>query len=134
MAHQTTASPIGGDFNSVGSHTRNHVARLSLPTAALQTLDVEGDTVTWRRSGSAPELHSVPILSYSTGGPFMPLGPLTRVAGGWQRTGVPVPMVPFYYLRAEGRVGGAQNNYGSGPIHSVRQVFNHESVFVNGFE
>lgn len=126
---------LGGDFNQVGSEIRSHVARVSVPATGQQTLDVVGDKVTWHRSGSSPELHTAPMLYYSSGGAFTPLGPMTRVAGGWQRTGAPLPVDSFYYLRAEGQVGSAQIwGQGTGLIQSTRQAYNAEILFTNGFD
>ncbi len=126
---------LGGDFNYVDGVERKHLARVAMPVAATQTLEVSGSTVTWQRSSASPALRTAPILYYSTGGAFMPLGPMTRVFDTWQHTGAPLPLDSFYYLRAEGQVGSIQGSYqGDGLIHSTRQAYNAEILFTNGFE
>jgi uncharacterized delta-60 repeat protein len=125
---------ISGRFTSVGTQAHNGLARLSLPEAAVQSLDVNGAMVTWRRSGTAPELALPPILYYSLDGTdYTALGPMTRVAGGWRRSGVPTPF-GFYYLRAEGRVSGGMHDASQGLVDSVRRIWRDDGIFKNGFE
>lgn len=126
---------VGGKFTALGGEARNRIARLATVQAALQSLDAEGDgaSVTWRRSGAGPELTLPPVLSYSNNGvTYTPLGPMMRIAGGWQRTEVPALQRQTYYLRAEGIVTGGSRSQGR--IESKRQFFIDDTIFRNGFD
>ena len=126
---------VGGRFATVGAQPRNGLARLTLPEAAVQSLDANEDVVTWRRDGSAPELALPPVLYYSAdGSAWTALGAMARVAGGWQRGGVPAPSGRWYYLRAEGRVVGGRHNASQGLVDSVRRVWRDDGIFADGFE
>jgi uncharacterized delta-60 repeat protein len=132
----------GGQFTSIGAPTalpRPYLARLSLPEAAVQALNVSatGSMVTWMRSGAGPELALPPLLQYSTDGQnYVDIGPMARIAGGWTRSGVPTPNVvgQSYYLRALGRVSGGFFNASQGLIESVRIAYAGDRIFANGFE
>jgi hypothetical protein len=50
---------VGGTFTFIGGQTRNYIARLSNNIAALQNLSVSQTTLTWTRSGAAPQLWHV---------------------------------------------------------------------------
>jgi len=128
---------VSGSFNAIGGQTRSSLARISLSEAALQSLDVQGSTVTWRRSGTGPELASPPILYYSNYGPsgsYSVLGQMTRIAGGWQLTNVPAPVGRFYYLRVRGRTSGGSHNGSQGVIESVQRVWRDDRIYVDGFD
>ncbi|MEO8010640.1 MAG: delta-60 repeat domain-containing protein, partial [Dokdonella sp.] len=124
---------VGGDFRNLGGVARDFFARVALTEPALQSLDMHGGMVIWKRSGISQELELPPTLSFSaTGGNYTALGPMTRVAGGWQRS-VSVPVGQFHYLRAEGRTGGGSGSQGL--IRSVRQLWlDSDSVFTDGFD
>src|SRR5690606_41608227 len=113
---------------------RSHLARRSLPEPAMQSLEAQGETVTWRRAGVGPELAAPPILYASVDGiGYAALGPMTRVAEGWRRSGVPMPG-GHSYLRAEGRVAGGGNDGSQGLVESVRQVWRDDRIFRDGFD
>ncbi len=132
----------GGQFTTIGAPSalpRPYLARLSLPDAAVQALNVSatGNTATWMRSGAGPELALPPLLQYSTDGQnYVDVGPMARISGGWIRNGVPTPNVvgQAYYLRALGRVSGGFFNASQGLIESVRIAYASDPIFANGFE
>src|SRR5690606_39841020 len=84
---------VGGVFTQLGGQPRNHLARLSLPEAALQELGVSADRsiLTWQRSGAGPELERVWFELSSDGVAYTPLGEASRTAGGWTLGGLALP-------------------------------------------
>ena len=127
---------LGGGFTAIGGTTRNYIARLSQPEAALQSLTLGGNTVTWLRAGSSPELALPPPLLFSLGGSvFGALGPMSRIAGGWRTSGLTLPAVgQTFYLRAHGQLSSGLSNGSQGAIESTRQAYINDLIFANGFE
>jgi hypothetical protein len=137
MAHTDGRLLVGGSYSTIGGQTRSSLARLSLPEAAVQSLDVQGSTVTWHRSGPAPEFVLPPVVYFSflgSEGSFVPLGRMTRVAGGWQFLGAPAPVDKFYYLRASGRTSSGLHNGSQGLVESVRRAWRDDRIFVDRFD
>jgi hypothetical protein len=102
----------------MNGQTRNAVARLA-NDAPTQNLTVpSAATVQWSRSGAAPEVEQV-TFELSTDGEvnWNLLGFGTRIAGGWQLTGLSLP--PNGSVRARGRTSGGHHNGGSGLIEQV---------------
>ncbi len=102
-----------GTFTGVDGQARNHLARLSNDTAAQSLAATATTRVQWLRSGAAPEIEGV-IFESSTNGwaNWTTLGTGTRIAGGWERTGLNLSGIG--QLRARGRVasgtfGGSQS-------------------------
>lgn len=126
---------IGGHFTTFGGQTRNNLARLSLPEAALQSLDADADTVTWRRAGSAPELAAPPFLARSTDGiAYDAPGPMTHVGDGWLLDGVALPANGFAWLRVDGVLSGGAGANSRGVVDGVRQLWRSDRLFADGFE
>jgi len=125
---------LGGNFSKVQGQTRNGLARLSVPDAVLQSLNLQGDTVTWNRAGVAQELALPPILQASTDCiTYADLGPMTRIAGGWRRSGV-APPFGSSCLRAVAPVSGSSFSGTQGLIDSVRRIWRDDRLFANGFD
>ena len=79
--------------------------------------------ITWLRSGAGPEVDEVTFELADDAINYSPLGGGTRVAGGWQLSGLTLPSNQNVFLRARGyfRTGCYS---GSGSIvESVREVF-----------
>lgn len=135
LAVQRDGKPvIGGNFSMIQGHAHSALARLSVPDAALQSLDVQGDASTWNRAGTSPELALPPILYASADCTnYVAIGAMTRIAGGWQRNGVSTPY-GWSCLRAQGRTSGGQDNGSQGLVESVRRVWRDDRIFANGFE
>ncbi|MFC5490509.1 delta-60 repeat domain-containing protein [Dokdonella soli] len=137
---------IGGAFTKfnviiVNGHyiytARNHIARLSQREAALQSLTLSGNTVTWLRSGTSPELALPPDLLCSSKSSFCAwLGTVSRIAGGWRYSGLLLPAVGnTFYLRAQGQLSSGDGNGSQGLIESTRQAYNSgDLIFADGFE
>ncbi|WP_306580675.1 delta-60 repeat domain-containing protein [Dokdonella sp.] len=125
---------IGGSFESVDGHAFVGLARLVLSDPAQQSLDAQGSTFTWHRSGAVPELIAPPILYASPNGTsYTAIGPMTRVSGGWQRTSVSLP-AGTVWVRAQGRVGSGANSASSGLIASRMPAPGGDVIFIDGFE
>ncbi len=93
---------IGTNTSIVGGVTRNGIARLE-NDPATQTLTVlSANRIQWLRGGASPEIGQVTFeLSTDGGANWSPLGSGTRIAGGWERTGLSLPSSGF--IRARGR-------------------------------
>ncbi|PWU15428.1 MAG: hypothetical protein C5B50_15445 [Verrucomicrobia bacterium] len=117
---------IGGNFTNLSGQVRPGIGRLTSGGAALQSLnlDLSGPTLTWNRSGTMPEVQRGTFEVATEGGAYSVLGAGTRVAGGWQLTGVTLPAGQNFYIRARGITPGGQYQYGSsGLVESVRQFY-----------
>jgi uncharacterized delta-60 repeat protein len=74
----------GGSFTSVGSTTRNRVARLYNGTAANSLYVVNADIIKWDRTGTSEETQRVEF-ELDTGGGYATLaGVISRTPSGWQ--------------------------------------------------
>ena len=121
---------VGGAFDTLGgggtgTATRFCFGRLTNNEAALENLGVDstGSVITWLRSGAGPEVDEVTFELADDAINYSPLGGGTRVAGGWQLSGLTLPSNQNVFLRARGyfRTGCYS---GSGSIvESVREVF-----------
>ena len=109
---------LGGSFGNVDGQTRSHLARL-VNGSAPQSLTIPTIArAQWARSGSTPEVDQVTFeLSTNSGGSWSTLGPGTRIAGGWERTGLNLPAAGS--IRARGRTVSSGQNGSSGLIEEV---------------
>ncbi len=109
---------IGGGFTGVGGVSRNYIARL-LNDPATQSLTVpSASRVEWLRSGSSPETQQVTFeLSVDGGAVYSPLGPGARINGGWELTGLSLPVIG--HIRARARTRGGQWNGSGGLVETV---------------
>lgn len=125
---------VFGNFRYHGPDPR-HLARLSLPNAALQSLTLEGPTVHWRRSGASPELALPPVLSLSTDGQtFSDAGTFARAADGWTAPAPAIGVGQTLWLRAEGRVTSGTGNRSTSLIESTLVVHRDDQIFRYGLE
>jgi uncharacterized delta-60 repeat protein len=92
---------VGGYFSYVGAVQRPFLARLA-NGAASQALTVpSASRVEWLRSGTAPETQFVTFESSTDGGTnWSPLGFGARISGGWELTGLSLPIVGMVRARA----------------------------------
>ncbi len=83
---------VVGYFQSAGSETRHSLAVL-LNDPATQSLTVpDSSRIEWLRGGSSPEAQYVAFeLSTDRGASWSSLGLATRIAGGWELTGLNLP-------------------------------------------
>jgi uncharacterized delta-60 repeat protein len=102
---------VGGNFTTLGDQNRSSIGRLTPTVPATQSLAYDGSTITWQRGGSSPEVWRTFFDGATNGSSWIPLGAGTRVAGGWQLSGLAWPT--NVNLRARGFVAGGEFN-GSG--------------------
>ncbi|MGB8647349.1 MAG: Ig-like domain repeat protein, partial [Anaerolineae bacterium] len=114
-----------GTFGTLGGQARTAFGRLTADTAALQNLSADslGQTLTWTRSGSGPEVWRATFEQSTDGTNYTLLGNGTRVAGGWQLTGQNLPGAQLIYLRARGYYSGSSSYGHSSLVESVRQIW-----------
>ncbi len=132
----------GGVFTAMGSLSRNFIARLSTPQAALQSVSIDtysagGSSTTWTRSGAGPELALPPQLLFSlNGSTYAPVGTMQRITSGWNYSGFVPPLNQNFYLRTRGQVSSGGTNGSSGLIESTRLLYLTlpDDIFANGFE
>ncbi|RYY95552.1 MAG: hypothetical protein EOO11_15580, partial [Chitinophagaceae bacterium] len=116
---------LGGLFTSFNDTARSYVERLD-NDAATQSLSATRVTsasrVEWLRGGASPEVEQVSFeLSTDSGATWSLLGAGTRISGGWERTGLNLPVVGL--LRATARTAGGQYNGSSGLVQTTAGFF-----------
>jgi uncharacterized delta-60 repeat protein len=121
----------------VDGQARQYMARVVTGDAATSTLTATASgsnaVVTWTRSGDGAELSSAPVLEHSSDGTtYSTVGPMTRIAGGWQITAPYNINGASLYLRAH---GFANEGAANGSLAAVSSpVYSNDRIFANGFE
>jgi len=117
---------LGGIFSTVNGAARNLIARLN-SDAATQSLGATSPArVQWLRGGAGPEVSPVNFeLSTDDGASWTPLGGGTRISGGWELTGLGLPLSGT--VRARGRTSGGWLN-GSGGLVEQTAAFSFSAV------
>jgi len=101
----------GGNFKTLGGQSRSFVGRFSATGPAIQNLALEGTTVVWQRGGSAPEVWRTLLEIAANFLGWVNVGPGTRVAEGWEWSGIALSTDAT--IRARGfTIGGRFNNSG----------------------
>ena len=101
---------------------RNYIARLQIDAANTSLTVPSASRVQWLRGGTSPETLQVTFeLSTNGGGTWVLLGAGTRIAGGWERTGLSLPASG--QIRARARTTGGYNNGSSGLVEAVTASF-----------
>ena len=113
---------LSGAFVTVDGQQRRRVARLFNDTAAQQSLTVpQTSRISWQRSGAAPEASDVWFETSSDGFYWYPLGAgATRVAGGWEQTGLSLPLSG--QVRARARTASGNFNGSSGLVEATTSM------------
>lgn len=92
VAVQPDGKPIvAGLFTFLGGQPRNFVGRFDATSSATQSLSYSNTTLTWKRSGTCPEVWSTTFELTTNGVTWANLGEGTRVASGWQRSTTLLP-------------------------------------------
>jgi uncharacterized delta-60 repeat protein len=108
---------VGGEFTMLGGQPRDNLGRLNNTAPATQSLRYDGVTITWLRGDTSPKVWRT-TFDYSTDGVFWTsLGDGIRIPGGWQLTGVALPVDGT--LRARGFATGGRDNASSGFVESL---------------
>jgi len=109
---------LAGNFNAIGHRSRIRLARLWNDPAVESLAVMNASQVAWLRDGSAPELRDVTFdVSTDLGLTWISVGEGTRIAGGWEGSGIALPGAGW--LRARGRVTGGIYNASSGLVEQV---------------
>jgi uncharacterized delta-60 repeat protein len=98
----------GGYFLTLDDHERWGIGRLITSTPATQSLDYSGNTITWLRGGSSPEVWRTTFELSTNSSNWTSLGAGTRITGGWQMSGVSLPTGGT--IRARGYVAEGYGN------------------------
>jgi uncharacterized delta-60 repeat protein len=93
-----------GSFTRLGGQPRQKLGRLNNPDGPTQGLAFSGSTITWLRGGSSPEVWATTFESSTNGNDWASLGGGTRIAGGWQLSGL--ALAGNVSVRARGWVPG----------------------------
>ena len=123
---------VGGQFTTLGGASRQNLGRLVASGAVSQSLAVVPGTgasagtgtVTWSRSGTGPESAYTFIETSSDGLTYTAGGSGTRVSGGWQFTGVTLPLGQTTFIRTRGNLQGGHNNGSFSFGESLTSFFN----------
>ena len=116
----------GGQFGSIGGQSRSLFARLANDTPAIQNLVVTPATVTWERSGAAPQMARVTFEWSTDGINYTFLGNGTRIgtSSDFTLAGLALSVQQNLYVRARGFYGGGISPDAASSINdSVRYVF-----------
>jgi uncharacterized delta-60 repeat protein len=79
---------VGGSFQQLAGQQRNNIGRLNNTDPATQSLSRNGPILTWLRSGTSPEVWRTSFEFSTNGTSWTALGDGSRIAGGWQLSGV----------------------------------------------
>jgi uncharacterized delta-60 repeat protein len=111
---------VGGAFTTLGGQARNYIGRLDATDPATGSLAYEDSNITWLRGGTSPEVWRT-TFDYSTNGvDWTSLGMGTRIAGGWQLTGV--SLATNSIVRARGHTTGGYGNSSSWFVESLLSI------------
>ena len=107
-----------GEFDDFDGSPPARLVRLLNP-AASDSLDLSAtNRVRWLRGGTAPELHSATFdLSITDGAFWTPLTTPSRIAGGWESTGLSLPRTGL--IRARGRTPPGLGTSGAGILETT---------------
>ena len=126
-----------GNFTLASGQARQYAARVVTTDAVVSKLtgQASGANViaTWTRTGDGPELAQAPVLMHSSDGVnFTAVGPMARIANGWQVTAnYNVAGTPFY-LQA---IAITSNGTGNGPSGGIPSpVYAIDRIVADGFE
>jgi uncharacterized delta-60 repeat protein len=120
-----------GNFANIGGQARDQFARLSNDTAALQSLAVSQNSITWTLGGSSPQFTRVSFESSTNNVNYTLLGSGTTAGSSWILTGVNFPATQNIYIRARGFYRGGYHNSSESIMESVRNAFFAARPFLN---
>ncbi len=111
---------IGGLFTNVCGQSRSGLARLTPTDPGGQSLSTDGQTVTWLRSGTTPEVWRATFETSTDGSNWIAAGPVTRIPGGWGLSGLSLPVHTL--IRARGFTTGGYYTSSGWFVESTTQV------------
>ncbi|RYY92986.1 MAG: hypothetical protein EOO11_20485, partial [Chitinophagaceae bacterium] len=109
---------VGGLFTTFNGTAAAYVVRLDNEVAPQNLSVTSAGRAEWLRGGTSPEVEQVSFeLSSDSGVTWSALGAGTRITGGWERTGLNLPVGGL--VRATARTAGGQYNGSSGLIQAT---------------
>lgn len=118
----------GGAFTTLSGQTRNRISRIANHAATSQLTVGSSERVEWLRGGTSPEAGWVTFESSPDGNdPWTMLGAGTRVAGGWELTGL--DLAGSLQVRARAHANDGSSYSGSGLHEAVAEVVFHSVTF-----
>ncbi len=95
---------VGGLFGTLVGESRSLLARLLASEPATDSLSYEATTTTWLRGGAAPEVCRTTFEYTTNGVDWVPMGAGSRIAGGWQLSGVSAASMPVQARQASSKM------------------------------
>jgi uncharacterized delta-60 repeat protein len=106
---------VGGRFITLSGQPRNYLGRLNNTDSADESLNYDGTSITWMRSGTAPEVWRASFDASTNGTTWIELEEAARITGGWL---TPSSLPLNATIRARGFLTGGQNNGSCWPIEA----------------
>src|SRR5262249_50392278 len=78
---------VGGAFTNISGQARSGFARLTPTDPGAQYLSSDGQTITWLRSGTTPEVLHTTFEISTDGSNWIAAGAGNRIPGGWRLSG-----------------------------------------------
>jgi uncharacterized delta-60 repeat protein len=111
---------VGGYFTHVAGQPRAGMARLLNTSPATESLSYQGDTITWLRGGTSPDVWATTFELSADGSSWTALGEGVPTPNGWQLAGVSAPAGSR--LRARGFLASGYANASRGIVESIFTV------------
>ena len=109
---------VGGSFTTIAGIVRNSLARLENEPASQSLTVTTSNRVEWLRGGSSPETLQVDFHSSNDGGvTWATLGEGTRIAGGWELSGL--NLTSNLLVRGRARILGGTLNGSSTLVEAI---------------
>lgn len=120
---------VGGGFTGINGTPLTGIARIENDPATQSFAMPAGTAIQWWRGGAAPEAQRITFEYSNDGGDtWSLLGAADRVPGGWEKTGLILPMAGK--IRARGYVSGGNNNGGLGLVETSFSYVNAPEIAV----
>ncbi|MGD0745177.1 MAG: immunoglobulin domain-containing protein [Verrucomicrobiota bacterium] len=120
---------VGGSFSNVSGQSRSGLARLTPTDPGGQYLSSDGQSVTWLRAGTTPEVWRTTFEISTDGTNWSSLGAGNRITGGWGLSGLSLPANSW--IRARGFTTGGYYTSSGWFVESVARVLAPPVILVN---
>ena len=120
---------VGGGFSTVSGQPRSCIARLTATDAATQFLSSDGQSITWLRGGTSPEVSRATFETSAYDANWAGLGTGVRVSGGWRLNDLSLSINSS--VRARGYVTGGYWTGSGWYVESIAQVLAPPSILAN---
>jgi hypothetical protein len=121
---------VGGTFTAISGYMRKYICRITPNEPSYQDLsiDSEGNTITWYRTGSGPEIWDVVFEQSLDGINYSSLWGGSRILNGWQLGNQDLPKNQNLFIRARGFSNTGGNNGSASIVETVKNVFLEEEI------